>query len=172
MNVVEAGPGLSPRAASVPSMTDDKSLAWFHRLSMDEKVQLLRDPHGALPAPLVTRLVQKLGTDNPGVYTTQWPGNGNPSTGFRLQPSEASKLEAQREQLERWWDQLADHDRAYLVEHRTDELPGGYAPLVRRAQHDPVLIVCIVSDNRTGRFRLPLMVDVFVELQARDRGSG
>lgn len=161
------GAGLSPTAASVPSMTDDNSLAWFHRLSIDDKVLLLRDPHGKLPERLVVQL-GRLGADGPGVLTNAYfPANGGP-TGFHVSGSEASRLEAQREQLERWWDHLSGDDRSYLIEHRADELPAEYAALVRQAHLEPVLIVAIVSDNRTGRFRLPPMIDVFVELQARE----
>ncbi|ORV90672.1 hypothetical protein AWC11_12070 [Mycobacterium interjectum] len=149
-------------------MTDDhNSLTWFHRLSMDDKVHLLRDPYGALPPRLVDQFLSR-----PGVVGTYWMSQIS-STRWTLVPAEAARIADQRDQLEWWWSHIDDADQAYLVEHRSEELPKEYASVVTSAGStgsNPALVVVMVADNRTGRFRLPLMVDVFVELKARDRG--
>lgn len=145
---------------------DDNSLAWFHRLSMNDKVHLLRDPYGALPARLIDQLLAR-----PGVVGTYWASQIS-STRWILATAEAAKLADQRDQLEWWWTNLSDDDRTYLIDHRDEEFPSNYASLVRNASStdaNPALVVVMVTDNRTGQFRLPLMVDVFVELQARER---
>jgi hypothetical protein len=149
-------------------MTDDKELGWFHRLSMDDKVRLLRNPDGALPPELVEQFLH-----NPGVYTSYWVSEGSPDR-WALTPEASRKLNAQRDQLDWWWSRVEPADQAYLVAHRAEELSGEYADLVMNASstaEHAALVVVMVRDNRTGRFRLPHMMDVFVELQARDGGS-
>jgi hypothetical protein len=108
-------------------MTDEDDLGWFHRLSMDDKVHLLRDPYAALPPRLIEQLVAK-----PGITGARWASQMSP-TRWTLVPSEAAKVADQRHQLELWWHQLEPDNRAYLVQHRTEELPADYAqaPLVR-----------------------------------------
>ena len=55
-------------------------------------------------------------------------------------------------------------EQAYLKKHRADKLPDdspGWSDMLK------LLVVVIVAD-KTGRFRLPPMVRVYVEMKARD----
>jgi hypothetical protein len=150
-----------PRELACRTMPAD--FGWFYRLSMDEKVTLLRDPYGTLPAGLIEHLLER-----PGVVGIYWATQDGP-TRWILTPEAAKELSAAGHQLEWWWDRLDDDAQAHLIAHRRDEIDGRYASLVSDASGtapDPALVVVMVSDNRTGRFRLPQMVDVFVEMQA------
>lgn len=92
-------------------MTDDDELGWFHRLSMDDKVRLLRDPDGVLSPELTEQFLR-----NPGVYTTYWVSEG-PSNRWALTPEASKRLNAQREQLEWWWSRVDPADQSLSLIH-------------------------------------------------------
>lgn len=140
-------------------------LSWFYHLHPRVQVSLLRDPY----APLAGDLAVRLGSNGPGVYTAQWLSNGDPAR-WSLAPDAARTLSAIRLQLDHWWSDLPADEQAYIVENRTGELDGKYRDLVLGASRDPVNdgphahLVVVVSDNRTGRFRLPEMIRIYVEM--------
>ncbi len=130
-------------------MTDDE-LAWLHRLPLDDKVNILRNPHGSLPDHLVQRLM--LGGENspPGVSgAAHWVSQHDSPAGHHILASGAAAIDDQRLQLEFWWENLSDAQRADVVAHRADALSRVQPP----ADADP----------RT--------VDLFFELQARRRST-
>jgi hypothetical protein len=75
----------------------------------------------------------------------------------------------QKAYLERWWQRRSDAERAALIEHRREEFSADYWPIVMEAEpvepNQPP-IVAIVSDNRTGRFRLPPIIVEHLEHRA------
>ncbi len=58
----------------------------------------------------------------------------------------------------------------YLIENRDGELDADYKAAVMDAGDGNLdgLIVAVVQDNNTEKFRLPPIVDVYVEMKARD----
>lgn len=78
--------------------------------------------------------------------------------------------EEQISQLDRWWQRLKADERAELIEHRHDELSADLWQTVMNAEPletgQPPMIA-VVSDTRTGRFRLPLILAEFVELRTK-----
>lgn len=94
--------------------------------------------------------------------------------GIPLAPREARILRDYRDQLGYWWETLQPEQRDFLIAHRDDELPSEYARTVMSASgaHHTgasLLAVAIAQDTRTGLFRLPRMVHVYVDLHARLR---
>jgi hypothetical protein len=79
------------------------------------------------------------------------------------------------DQLDLWWEDLTSEQQAYLIKYRAGELDGDYADTVQAASStDPAngpngLVVVVVRDlKNNNRFKLPPMVDVYVEMKARD----
>lgn len=148
-------------------MTTD--LDWFYDLPPAEQSVLLRDPYANVNGPLAVRLAK----NGPGVYGSV------PSTDgleWKLSPEFASKLSAIRLQLDHWWQSIETDQQAYIVENRSDELAGEYHDVVQAASLDPIThaphghLVVLVSDNKTGRFRLPAMIRTYVDLKAEAFG--
>jgi len=145
-------------------MTTD--LDWFYRLHPRDQVGLLRDPHQDLHGDLANRLfvAQK-------AVAAQWLSNEGGAK-VSLLPPAARKLYTVRLQLDQWWSALTEGERSYIVENRAGELAREYGDLVQRANRDPVAdgpdayLVVLLSDNKTGRFRLPTMIRVYVEMKA------
>lgn len=72
-------------------------------------------------------------------------------------------------QLDRWWQRLKADERAELIEHRHDELSANLWQTVMNAEPlepDRPPMIAVVSDTRTGRFRLPPVLAEYVELKA------
>jgi hypothetical protein len=78
------------------------------------------------------------------------------------------------DQLDGWWEALTSEQQAYLIKYRAGELDEDYADTVQAASADPAndpngLVVVVVRDlKNNNRFRLPPMVDVYVEMKARE----
>jgi hypothetical protein len=143
----------------------DKALDVYFNLAMEDKVRLLKNPHGRLSPGLVQRLSRFPGTvAGEAVFTSNEPKG----TGFRLSPSLAGQLDHIEGYLDEWWTGLDPEDQDHLIEHRAEQLAAEYAPVVLAAGDGKPegLIVAVVRDNKTGRFRLPPMIRVYVELQA------
>ena len=98
-----------------------------------------------------------------------WLSNPPRDTEFTLHGELPDKLETIRIHLDQWWSNLDPEVQAYLNENRDGELDGDYKGAVMRAGDGEAdgLIVAVVQDNKTGRFRLPPIVDVYVEMHAR-----
>lgn len=136
-------------------MTDNVSLGWLFtgRLTMDDQVALLNRPHD-LPDDLVQRLQR--------------------ARDVSVTDTLADTLDYQRGQLDRWWEDRTPEQQAYLIEQRAGELDEDYADTVQAASADPVndpnaLVVVVVRDlKNNNRFRLPPMVDVYVEMKTRE----
>jgi hypothetical protein len=72
-------------------------------------------------------------------------------------------------QLDRWWQRLDADERAELIEYRHDELSADLWRTVMNAEPlepDQPPIIAVVSDARTGRFRLPPVLAEYTELKA------
>jgi len=86
----------------------------------------------------------------------------------------ADILDHHRRQLDRWWQDLTPEKHAYLIKYRDGELDKDYADTVQAASTNPLndpnaLVVIVARDlKNNGRFRLPPMVDVYVEMKARE----
>jgi hypothetical protein len=147
-------------------MTND-ALAVYHSLPMDVKVVLLKKPHGTVPAQLVPRLSELPGTT---AAQTIWVSNPPSDTGFTLHGELPDRLDSIRAHLGQWWSTLDPEVQNYLIENRDSELDGHYKGAVMCAGDGSPdgLIVAVVQDEKTGQFRLPPIVDVYVELKARE----
>ena len=149
---------------------DDASLGWLFSsgLSLDDQVGLMSHPHADLPTDLVQRLMAR----RVSVVGTTWLSQQS-QTRWMIQPSLADELDDRRLQLDQWWQRRSPEERAALIQHRAEEFGDDYRQLIMDANPDPrePAIVAIVADNRTGRFRLPPLLTVFLELKARERGA-
>lgn len=141
-------------------------LSWFYNLHPDVQVALLGNPHAALTGDLAAHLAKS----GPGVYQAYWVSNGAPGP-WALVGDAAETLWAIRLQLDDWWSNLSEDGQRYITENRSGELDGAYYDIIHRASRDPVddrpnaHLVVMVSDNKTGRFRLPEMIRIYVEMQ-------
>lgn len=162
---------MSPPSDTVTSMTDDV-LAVYRSLPMDVKVTLLERPHGAVPKELVPRLSRLAGTGvaGPAVWLSNPPSRN--SGGFTLHGELPDRREVIRELLDHWWSTLDSEVKDHLVGNRNGEVDGHYKGAVMCAGdgRPDGLIVAVVQDDKTGRFRLPALVDVYVEMRARKAG--
>lgn len=142
----------------------DEALDLYLNLPMADQVRLLKNPHGRLSPGLVQRLSRFPATvTGEAVFTSNEPRG----TGFRLTPSLAEKLDQIDGALEEWWADLEPEDRDHLIEHRAADLDADYAQLVLAAgDGQPGGLVVEIARDSAGRFRLPAMVDVFVEAKA------
>ena len=150
-------------------MTHD-ALAVYSSLPMDLKVVLLRKPHGTVPAQLVPRLSQLPGT---AAAQAIWLSNPPSDTGFTLHGELPDKLDSIRAHLDQWWSNLDPEVQDYLIKNRDCELDGHYKGAIMCAGdgRPDGLIVAVVQDNKTGRFRLPPIVDVYVEMKGPETGA-
>jgi len=152
-------------------MPEDESapadLSWFYSLdALEDQVSLLRDPHQVLPMPLAKRVM-----GNPGIFSARWV-HGDEPTQWHLTTGAAEKLAEIRARLDQWWPGLSADDRAYIIENRNGEFDvDGYASLI----HDAGLgssvegsLAGVVSDAKAKRFRLPQMIQVYVEMKATE----
>jgi hypothetical protein len=138
-------------------VADNDSLAWFHQLSsIDDKVALLANPYGELPAELVVRLSRH----EPLVVIRT--SETEPSVS-KLLPSAADALGTERQRLDAWWHDRTFELRAALIKHRSGLIPADY----RTAVIDCMPGGVIVADDHTGPFPLPPMMAVYVEWKAR-----
>jgi hypothetical protein len=147
---------------------DEYPLSWFSQLlTPDERVALLTNPFGPLPAPLAERLIHR-----PGISMTYWEGSSDPRQ-WTLSAVAARRLAAAGAQLQDWWQRLTDEQRQHITDHRGGELDAEYAAIVQDASNNPItdpdsLVVVVVRDVNNGhRFRLPAIVHAFVEMMAR-----
>lgn len=145
----------------------DEALSVYCDLPMDVKVALVERPHGTVPAALVPKL-NKL----PSTFAAMTVWTSNPpssSDAFTLHGELPDRLERIREHLDQWWSNLDTEVQGYLIENRKGELDGHYKGAVMCAGdgRPDGLIVLVVQDENTGRFRLPPIIDVYVELKAR-----
>jgi hypothetical protein len=147
-------------------MTND-ALAVYYTFPMKLKVDLLDNPHGRVPADLIPRLSQVPGTS--AVSQAVWLSNPPRDPGFRLAGELPDQLEHARIHLDNWWETLDPEVRDHFIENRDSEIDGHFKGAVMCAGDGKPdgLIVAVVQDEKTGGFRLPPMVDVYVELKAR-----
>lgn len=139
-------------------------MSWFDKLPMDDQIDLLRNPEQALSPGLIDRL-----NDKPGVLTqTRWAGSKDPAP-LELSAVPRLRLRAIHNQLDAWWDHLAVHEQAYILQQRAGELDAIYAETVLAATGAD-LVVALVRDVRNrNSFRLPGMIRTYVEMQATSR---
>jgi hypothetical protein len=123
--------------------------------------------NGAVPAQLVPRLSELPGTT---AAQTIWLSNPPSDTGFTLHGELPDRLDSVRAHLNQWWSNLDPDVQNYLIENRDSELDSHYKGAVMAAGDGKPegLIVAVVQDDKTGRCRLPTMVDVYVEMKARE----
>lgn len=159
----------------MPDADDDQAdpLWWYYQLSPAEQVDVLSSPNGRLPADLVERFSKRPGWVS---GTAFWVSNPSSTASFTLAGEPARILEDYRAQLDYWWSCLSNDDKAFLIDHRNEELPGEYARKVMNASGAyrsgaTLLAVAISQDTRTQRFRLPRIVRIYVEWKARERQS-
>ncbi|SEH75038.1 hypothetical protein SAMN04489835_3630 [Mycolicibacterium rutilum] len=148
-------------------MTEDALSVYRSLTSMDVKVALMVSPHGPVPAQLVPKLSQLRGT---AAVQSTWPSNRQPNEPFTLQGELPDRLERIRQHLDQWWSKVGPEVQNYLIENRDGELDADYKAAVMDAGDGNLdgLIVAVVQDNNTEKFRLPPIVDVYVEMKARD----
>lgn len=141
----------------------DDIMPWFDKLPMDDQIDLLRNPG----QPLSPRLIDRL-NDKPLLTKTRWAGSNDPAP-WELSAVVQLRLRAIRNQLDAWWDQLAVHEQAYILQQRAGELDAIYTDTVLAATGAD-LVVALVRDVRNqNSFRLPGMIRTYVEMQAASR---
>ncbi|ADT97177.1 hypothetical protein [Mycolicibacterium gilvum] len=88
---------------------------------------------------------------------------------FTLHGDLPDRLEAIRERLDHWWSSLDTEAQQYLIQNRNNELDGTHKAAVMSAGDGRAegLVVSVVQDTNTGAFRLPPVVDVYVEMVSR-----
>jgi hypothetical protein len=143
------------------AINDDTEHVLFDHLGDEDLITLLTDPGAELSPDLLIRLA---------LIPGGLPGRAElvsdlseVSETVRLRPGLAERLKDRRDELSRWWDDLAPDDRSYIMEHRDDALTSDYAELISAATD----MSTIEMDG--GGFRLPTIVRVFVEGKARER---
>jgi hypothetical protein len=73
------------------------------------------------------------------------------------------------DQLDRWWGRRSRQEREELmIRRRGDELDAEYQQMVTDANEGSPAIVAIVADHPGGRFRLPTMLAVYLELKDQE----
>ena len=147
----------------------DNALSVYCDLPMDLKVALLEKPHGTVPAGLVPRLSKLPSTF--AAMTTFFSNASLPDSdsAFTLHGDLPDKLEGIREHLDHWWSNLDADVQQYLIQNRNNELDGAYKAAVMSAGDGKPegLIVAVVQDTNSGAFRLPPIIDVYVEMIGR-----
>ncbi len=141
-------------------------LAWFHSLSMDEKVAILSDPRADLPA----RTVRHISAQN---VAPTWVTQVSP-TRARINDSLADILVDQRAQLDRWWQNPTTREKqAHLIDQRGNHDLGDDIERVMLAANNepPCHVVAVIEtaghDRRTSPSRLSpaTMLAVYLELK-------
>lgn len=143
------------------AMIDDTldNIPWFHKLDIDDKLQLLRQPLADVPEELAERLERES-----DVIEWRWEDDDKRA---KLVPAISTPLREQRTQLYSWWHRLAEEDRAYIIEHREGRFDEEWREEVESAS-GPVLRVAVQQDGfDDNRFELTPMLRVYVEHQAR-----
>lgn len=101
---------------------------------------------------------------------THWLSNDGGGS-VELSATAAQTLLAVRAQLDHWWQSLDGDQVDYIVQNRDGELDGSYRSVVQAASLDPVThaphgqLVVTVADNKTGRFRLPELIRIYVDVR-------
>ncbi|MBO0882810.1 MAG: hypothetical protein J2P17_21245 [Mycobacterium sp.] len=154
-------------------MTDDDhapALGWFHQvIGLNNQVALLRCPHGDLPDDLVQHMKTQWTLD-----TGKTPWIQQSETGWTIQPPQAKVLDDLRKRLDTWWsgEWLTKEKQDYLIKYRHEELSKDYRRVIDAAidAAKPV-IIAVAAKYRTCEFRLPLLLEVSVELKKRERDA-
>jgi hypothetical protein len=151
---------------TVADMTADV-LTVYYSLPMELKVALLKKPHGTVPAELVPRLSELPGT---AAAQTIWLSNSPSDAAFTLHGELPDRLDNIRVLLDLWWSNLDFKVQNHLIENRDSELDSHYKGAIMHAGDGKPdgLIVAVVQDQNTGRFRLPPPVGIYLELKARE----
>ena len=145
-------------------MADDV-LAVYLELEMGDKVRLLRNPHGRL-SPRLVDVLSRTPVNGSALFTSDEPKG----TGFRLSRVLAEQLDHIDGQLEEWWTDLDPDDQNQMLEHGGQELDAAYAALVLAAgDGDYDELVAELEQNSEGAFRLPAIIEVFLEKKADER---
>jgi hypothetical protein len=145
-------------------MADDALVAYLE-LAMDDKVRLLKNPHGRL-SPGLVQVLGRTPVTGAALFTSDDPKG----TGFRLSGGLAEQLDQIDGQLEEWWTDLDPDDQDHMLAHCDQELDAAYAPLVLAAgDGDYGGLVVAIEQNPAGGFMLPGIVEVFVEKKASER---
>ena len=132
---------------------------------MGDKVRLLKNPHGRL-SPGLVEVLGRAPVTGAALFTSDEPKG----TGFRLARALAEQLDQIDGQLEEWWTDLDPDDQDHLLEHCDQELEAAYAPLVLAAgDGDYAGLVLAIEQTSAGGFRLPGIIEVFVEKKAGER---
>lgn len=144
-------------------MTTD--LAWFYSLPPADRISLLRDPRQRLTGELAKRLFLRQ-----EAFMTQWWSNDGGAS-VELSATAAQSLLAVRAQLDEWWKNLDADQRAYIIGNRAGELEAGYHDVVQAPAYDainkvPHADMIVVSDDKTGRFAVPRLTRVYVDMKA------
>lgn len=143
-------------------------LDWFYRLPFAEQVPLLGDPRQAIVGEHARTLFR-----DRALMGSKWTSNDGGSR-WSLDSEAAQQLTSIRQQLDEWWQLLTVEQRDYIAAHRDGELDKQYGDVVRGASRDPEAdgpyahLVVMVSDNKTGRFRLPQIIRLYVEMKAAE----
>lgn len=147
----------------------DEALAVYCDLPMNVQVTLLERPHGPVPGELVPKLSRI-----PSTYAAMTTFMANPShpdsdSAFTLHGELPDRLERIRERLDQWWSTLDTEVQDHLVANRHSDIDGHYKGAVMSAGDGTAdgLIVAVVQDNQTEKFRLPAIVAAYVEMVSR-----
>lgn len=144
---------------------DGSGLSWFYSLPPGDQAELLGNPHRDVNGPLAVKLASR-----PGLYTPHFTPPESDGLVWRISPDAARRLSAIRRQLDAWWVNVTTEQKAYITENRSGQLAQAYAEIVHGAGRDPLAdgpdayLVVLVSDTRTGQFRLPAMVRAYVDM--------
>ena len=151
-------------------MSEGETLSWFYQqLTLDEQVELMSKPGGALPGRIAERLLKR-----PGITTAYWLSNDGPNS-WNLNGSAARKLDTARHQLDFWWQNLASDEKQHLIDNRDGEFGQNYKNIVQNANSDPFndpdayLVVIVQDANNDHRFTLPPVIRAYVEMRARNQ---
>lgn len=145
-------------------------LHWFcNHLRLEDQVSLLRNPYAPLPLALADQLIR-----TPGAFSGGWLSSGSDPKDCELAPPAAARLEQIRLELNGWWssEALTPDQRAHIVENRRGWLHKDHADAIRKADRPGIYEVHLVPDNRQPElFRLPQMLQVYVEMKATEPSS-
>jgi hypothetical protein len=155
-----------PSVGFVFMADDDALLGWFYQLGLDDQVAILSDPHAALPPQLVQSLAAR-------PVAPTWVAPESPTRWLVTHPL-ADTLDAKHKQLDKWWRRWQRHapERcASLIQRRGDELgEDDYQHMIMDVG-PPIGVITGDHLDQTGRFWLPPLLAVFLELKARQAQS-
>ncbi|MBP3087483.1 hypothetical protein [Mycolicibacterium fortuitum] len=140
-------------------------LEWFFRLRSNEQFDLLRDPHQDVHGELAQRLFLAK-----QIVGSEWVSNDG-GTHWSLATETASTLSAIRLRLDQWWQNLEADQKAHIIGNRAGELEADYHDVVQAPAYDaitkaPHADMLVVSDDKTGRFTVPRLTRVYVDMKA------